>query len=78
MLMRASDLAGKTVRLEDGDVLGHVREIQVDGSCVVSLFCGAGGFWRRLANSGRGHRVPWADVLHVTPEEIVVVSGKPK
>ena len=74
-MTRASDLAGKPVRRENGEGLGHVFEIRIRNSRVVALICGSRGFFQRLMGSISGHRVDWADVQKVTASEIVIAAA---
>jgi sporulation protein YlmC with PRC-barrel domain len=72
--MRGADLQGKPVRREDGERLGRLREIHIQDGEVTALTCGGLGLLQRFVASQRGHRVPWADVLRITPREIVVAD----
>jgi sporulation protein YlmC with PRC-barrel domain len=74
-MIRASDLAGKPVRRENGETLGHVFEIRIRDSRVAALICGSRGFFQRLAGSVSGHRVEWSQVQKVTAAEIVIADG---
>jgi sporulation protein YlmC with PRC-barrel domain len=73
-MIRASDLQGKRVRRENGEVLGRVYEIRLRHSRVSALICGSRGFFQRLAGTVSGHRVPWEQVLRVTPAEILIAD----
>jgi sporulation protein YlmC with PRC-barrel domain len=68
--MRLSDLEGKVVRRENGEMLGKVFEVRVRAGRVVTLICGAQGFWQRLTASRKGHRVAWTKVQRITEREI--------
>jgi sporulation protein YlmC with PRC-barrel domain len=74
-MMRASELQGKRVRRENGEVLGRVYEIRLHHSRVTALICGARGFLQRLTGAVSGHRVPWEQVRKITPSEIVIADG---
>jgi sporulation protein YlmC with PRC-barrel domain len=73
-MIRASDLQGKRVRRENGEVLGRAYEIRTCDSQVVALICGARGFFQRLADLDVGHRVDWKQVRKITPSEIIVAD----
>jgi sporulation protein YlmC with PRC-barrel domain len=73
-MIRASELQGKRVRRENGEVLGRVYEIRLRHSRVAALICGARGFFQRLAGTVSGHRVPWEQVRKITPSEIVIAN----
>ena len=77
-MTRASDLAGKPVRRENGEGLGRGFEIRTRNSRVVALICGSRGFFQRLMGSVSGHRVDWKDVRKVTASEIVIADGPAK
>lgn len=68
--MKLSDLDGKRVRRQSGEILGRVREVRVADAKVVALICGAGGFWQRLGPSRKGRRIAWDKVRRVTDGEI--------
>jgi sporulation protein YlmC with PRC-barrel domain len=74
--MRAADLQGKRVVDEAGKRLGHVDEIHVENGQVTALAVGRGGLLQRFTSSHRGHRVAWADVRKITPQEIVVARAR--
>jgi len=74
-MIRASDLAGKLVRRENGEVLGHVFEIRVRDSRVVALICGSRGFFQRMKDSVSGHRVEWGQVRNLTAREIIIADA---
>ena len=73
-MIRASDLAGKPVRSENGERLGHVFEIRIKNSRVVALICGSRGFFQRLTGSVSGHRVDWSEVTKITTSEIRIAG----
>jgi len=75
-MIRASELAGKCVRRENGEVLGHVFEIRTKDSEVTALICGARGVLQRLAGATTGHRIAWEDVRTITAGEIVVEAPR--
>ena len=75
-MIRASELAGKQVRRENGKTLGHVFEIRIKHSRVTALICGSRGFFQRLMGSVSGHRVDWTQVRKITPAEIVIADEK--
>jgi sporulation protein YlmC with PRC-barrel domain len=74
-MIRASDLEGKTVRREDGEVLGVVFELRVEDGQLQTLIFGRRGFWQRLGSSRGGHRVDWHDVVRITADEIVIAPA---
>ena len=73
-MIRASELQGKRVRRESGEVLGRVYEIRLRHSQVAALICGSRGFFQRLAGTVGGHRVPWEQVQKITPSEIIIAD----
>lgn len=75
--MLSSDLQGKRVRRENGEALGRVDEIHVEGSRVSALTCGRRGWLQRLTGSRAGHRIGWEQVVAVTPSEVVVADEAP-
>src|SRR5205085_2680313 len=75
LMIRASDLAGKCVRRESGEVLGYVFEIRIRNTQVAALICGSRGFFQRLTGAVTGHRVEWKQVRKITPTEILVADG---
>jgi sporulation protein YlmC with PRC-barrel domain len=77
-VIRASDLAGKLVRRENGEVLGHVFEIRVRDSRVVALICGSRGFFQRMKDAVSGHRVEWGQVRKLTAREIIIADAPAK
>jgi len=74
-VIRASELAGKPVRRENGEALGHVFEIRIKDSRITALICGSRGFFQRLMGSISGRRVDWTDVQRVTASEIVIAAA---
>jgi sporulation protein YlmC with PRC-barrel domain len=74
-MIRASDLAGKLVRRENGEVLGHVFEIRVRDCRVAALICGSRGFFQRMKDAVGGHRVEWSQVREVTARDIVIANA---
>lgn len=74
-MFTVSDLEGKRVRREDGEILGHVFEAHVESGQLKALICGARGVLQRLSASRAGRRVPWDQVLKVTSREILVRGG---
>jgi len=75
--MRLSDLCSKKVRQENGDVLGRVYEVHIQDSRVTAITCGARGFLQRLTAAHTGHRVPWEQVVKMTPKEIIILDKRP-
>lgn len=73
-MIRASDLQGKRVRRENGEMLGRVYEIRLRHSQVSALICGSRGFFQRLAGTIGGHRIPWEQVHKITPREIIIAD----
>ena len=76
--MRLSDLRDTKVRTLDGEILGRVHEVHVEGGRVVALTCGAGSFIERLTAKKHGRRVPWECVRRITRKEVVVVPDPPQ
>lgn len=74
-MIRTADLAGKPVRRENGEKLGHVYEIRLRDSQVTALICGFRGWFERMTGSVSGHRVDWKQVLKVTTREIVIADA---
>ena len=74
-MIRASELQGKRVRSENGEVLGRVYEIRLRHSRVAALICGARGFFQRLAGTVSGHRIAWEQVRKITSSEIVIADS---
>jgi sporulation protein YlmC with PRC-barrel domain len=75
-MIHVSDLCRKHVRRENGESLGRVFEIHIEGSQVTALTCGARGFLQRLTAAHSGHRVLWAEVLRIDSKEIVVANRR--
>jgi sporulation protein YlmC with PRC-barrel domain len=73
-MIRTSELQGKRVRRENGDVIGRVYEIRTRDSQVVALICGLRGFFQRLAGTEAGHRVDWKQVRRITRSEVIVAD----
>ena len=71
MTTSLSQLVGKPVRTESGELVGHVREVRAKDDRVDTLICGAGGFLQRLSGARTGRRVKWQQVLRVTSKEII-------
>jgi len=71
MTISLSQLVGKPVRTQSGELVGHVREVRAKNDCVDTLICGAGGFLQRLSAARTGRRVKWHQVLRVTSKEII-------
>lgn len=73
-----SDLVGRRVRDQAGRALGRVFEARGhwdrDGTVVIDeLLVGRRGLWRRLRGPGEDeHGIPWAAVLDLGDEHIVV------
>jgi len=76
-MIRLSDLHGRRVRRENGEKLGRVYEVHIADSRVTALTCGASGFLQRLTAARSGHRVPWEQVVKVTPKEIIILDKRP-
>jgi sporulation protein YlmC with PRC-barrel domain len=72
MVIRSSELTGRKVRMEDGQVLGRVHEIHAEAGRVKSLTVGAGGWLQRLAASRHGKRIGWEQVVRMDADGIVV------
>jgi sporulation protein YlmC with PRC-barrel domain len=81
--MRASDLQCKQVRDDHGRRLGRLDELHIRDGVVTTLVCGPVGLLQRFMASRAGRRVPWSDVIAVTPDAIIVTTrrsgaGSPK
>lgn len=76
--MRLSDLRDAKVRTLDGEVLGRVHEVHVEGGRLVALTCGAGSLIERLTGKTHGRRIPWECVRKVARKEIVVTPDPPQ
>lgn len=74
-MIRVSELAGKPVRRENGETLGHVFEVRIENSRVTALICGSRGFFQRLTGAVTGHRVEWGQVRKVTAADIIIGNG---
>jgi sporulation protein YlmC with PRC-barrel domain len=71
MTISLSQLVGKPVRTESGELVGHVREVRAKDHRVDTLICGASGFLQRLSGARTGRRVKWQQVLRVRSKEII-------
>ncbi len=58
--MRLSDLRDAKVKTFDGETLGRVHDVHIEGGRIVALACGAGGFIERLTAKTEGRRIPWS------------------
>jgi sporulation protein YlmC with PRC-barrel domain len=72
-----SELVGRPVRDQSGRLLGRVFEVRAhwQGSDVVlnELMVGRRALWQRLRGPGANARgIPWANVMDVEDEHIVV------
>jgi sporulation protein YlmC with PRC-barrel domain len=76
--MRLSDLRDAKVRILDGEALGRVHDVHIEGGRIVALMCGAGGFIERLTARKHGRRVPWECVLRIRDGEIFVAPDPPQ
>jgi sporulation protein YlmC with PRC-barrel domain len=76
--MRLSGLRDAKVKTLDGETLGRVHEVHVEGAKVVALICGPGSFIERLTARKHGRRIPWECVRRITGKEIVVVPDPPQ
>jgi sporulation protein YlmC with PRC-barrel domain len=76
--MRLSELRDAKVKTLDGETLGRVHEVHVEGAKVVALICGPGSFIERLTARKHGRRIPWECVRRITGKEIVVVPDPPQ
>ena len=76
-MIRLSDLRGKRVRRETGELLGHVFEIHCEDSRVTALSFGMRGMLQRFFAAHGGHHVLWKQVLNVTKDDIIVSADAP-
>ena len=76
--MRLSDLQDAKVKTLDGETLGRVHEVHVEGEKVVALTCGPGSFIERLTAQNHGRRIPWERVRRIARKEVVVVPDPPQ
>ena len=70
--MRLSDLRDRKVRSLDGETLGRVHEVHVEGGTVTAIMCGPGSFIERWTGQSEGRRVPWTSVRRIERDAIVV------
>jgi sporulation protein YlmC with PRC-barrel domain len=75
-MMRISKLCGKTVRRQNGEILGRIREVHAEDNQITTLICGARGILQRFTGSRKGHRVAWKDVIKLDGDEIIVADNK--
>jgi sporulation protein YlmC with PRC-barrel domain len=66
------------IRTLDGEMLGRVHEIHLDGGRVVALTCGPGSFVERLTAKKHGRRVPWEYVVRIRKGEVLVTPDPPQ
>jgi sporulation protein YlmC with PRC-barrel domain len=76
--MRLSEIRDANIRTLDGETLGRVHEVHVEGGRVTALTCGAGSFIERLTGRRLGRRIPWECVINIGPKEIVVTPDPPQ
>ena len=76
--MRLSGLRGAKVRTLDGEHLGRVHEVHVDGGRVTALTSGPGSFIEMLTASRHGRRIPWECVVKIEKKQLVVVPDPPR
>src|SRR4051812_9022495 len=77
-LMRLSDFRDAKVKTLDGETLGRVHEVHVEGGRVIALTCGPGSFIERLTAKKHGRRIPWECVRRLSRKEIVVAPDPPQ
>jgi sporulation protein YlmC with PRC-barrel domain len=77
-VMQLSDLRDAMIRTLDGETLGRVHEVHVEGGRVTALTCGAGSLIERLTAKKHGRRIPWECVVKIGPKEIVVTPDPPR
>jgi len=70
-MIRLSEIVGKAVRTESGELLGRVREVRAKNNRVNELICGPRGFLQRMGPTRVGRRIKWQQVRRVTPNEII-------
>jgi sporulation protein YlmC with PRC-barrel domain len=70
MILRLSDLVGKTVYDEDGSNLGAIEEVRAKDSRVEALICGPAAWFQRMAQWHAGRRVEWDSVVSVDDDAV--------
>jgi len=76
--MRLSDLRDAKIKTLDGETLGRVHEVHVEGGRVTALTCGPGSFIERLTAKKHGRRIPWECVVKIERTHIVVAPDPPQ
>ena len=71
--MRLSELRDAKVKTLDGEMLGRVHEIHVEGGKIVALTCGPGSFIERFTARMHSRRIPWECVRRIARKEVIVV-----
>lgn len=71
--MRLSDLRGKRIS-QGGKSLGRVHEVHCEEGKVVALMCGPESLIERWTGRSSRRRVPWAQVVRMDSDEIVVAE----
>jgi sporulation protein YlmC with PRC-barrel domain len=77
-VMRLTDLWNAKIKTLDGETLGRVHDVHVDGGRIIALACGTGGLIERLTARSRGRTVPWECVARIANGEIFVTPEPPK
>jgi sporulation protein YlmC with PRC-barrel domain len=76
--MRLSDLRDRKVRSLDGETLGRVHEVHVEGGTVTAIMCGPGSFIERWTGRNAGRRIPWECVKRIDADALVVTTDPPQ
>ena len=76
--MRLSDLRDKKIRTLEGKVVGRVHEVHCDKGQVTALMCGLGSLIERWTGKREGHRIPWASVVKVDRDGVVIAPDPPR
>jgi sporulation protein YlmC with PRC-barrel domain len=74
--MRLGEIYDAPVRTEEGERLGCVHEVYVEGGRVVRLGVGAANLLERLLYRRRGKQVAWEDVVAIQAGTIIVAAKK--
>jgi sporulation protein YlmC with PRC-barrel domain len=71
-VIRLSDFDDRIIRTVDGEPLGRVHDVIIEGGQVRSLEYGLRGFIERLRGHGHSNRIAWSDVVDVRNDAIIV------
>jgi sporulation protein YlmC with PRC-barrel domain len=73
-MIRSAELQGAPVVTEGGQRLGHIAEIHIRDSEILTLVCGRAGLLQRFWPARGGHKIAWAKVRRIGEKEIVVAD----